>query len=107
MMEDIFIIVDVEENPSRLSREGGVVIYSLNHDYDDPQIFNELEFIDTTDLMSAPGWTGQSVYISNAHLVYTNLTGIYRLVITELQNGLFFVDFKWTKGRRSVEITKI
>lgn len=27
--------------------------------------------------------------------------------MTELTNGLFIVDFKWTKGRKSVEIIKI
>lgn len=82
MMEDLFIVVDVGENPGIMSREGGVIIYSLNHDYNTPEIFDELEFIDTMDLMAAPGWSGQTVYISNAHLVYTNMTGVYRLVIT-------------------------
>lgn len=29
---DIFILVDVDEEPSRMSREGGVLVYALNHD---------------------------------------------------------------------------
>ena len=33
MQEDLLILVDVDENPSKISREGGVLIYSLNHDH--------------------------------------------------------------------------
>ena len=32
---DIFMLADIDENPSRMSREGGVLIYSLNHDIND------------------------------------------------------------------------
>ena len=86
-----------------MSREGGVLIYSLNHDTSSPDIFNELEFIDTTDLTVAQGWThGDRIYIGNAHLIHTNESSTYRLAITELKNGVFFVDFKWVKGMRSV-----
>ena len=47
------------------------------------------------------------VLIGNAHLMYTNITDLYRLAITELRNGVFFVDFRWKKGMRSVEIINI
>ena len=107
-MEDIMILVDVDQNTSTSSvREGGVLIYALNHEVENPELFDELEFIDTMDLEAAPGWKNGPVYISNAHLIYTNITNTYRLVITEIFNGLFFVDFTWTKGRKSVEITSI
>lgn len=36
IMEDLFILVDVEENPGIMSREGGVIIYALNHDTFNP-----------------------------------------------------------------------
>jgi hypothetical protein len=72
---DLFIIVDVDEEPSKLSREGGVLIYALNHNINDPELFDELDFIDTNDLLAAQGWTyDDTVYIGNAHLVYTNLS---------------------------------
>jgi hypothetical protein len=29
------------------------------------------------------------------------------LILTELRNGFFVVDFRWTRGRKSVEILKI
>lgn len=32
---------------------------------------------------------------------------MYRLAITELRKGMFFVDFKWTRGRKSIEIVKV
>ena len=83
IQEDLFVLVDVGENPGELSREGGVIIYALNHETDDPELFDELEFIDTSDLMSASGWNSKNrVYISNAHLVYRNMSETYRLVIT-------------------------
>lgn len=40
-------------------------------------------------------------------MIWTNDTQTYRLVITELRSGLFIVDFKWARGRESVEIIKI
>lgn len=49
-----------------------MIIYSIQHNINDPELFDELEFIDTTDLAVAQGWNGGQVYISNAHLVYTN-----------------------------------
>ena len=30
------MLVDVDENPGEMSREGGVLIYALNHDPEDP-----------------------------------------------------------------------
>jgi hypothetical protein len=96
------IIVDVNEVPYSFDREGGVIIYAMNHDPYEPEIFDELEFIDSTDLSAANDWPGGPCFIANAHFAFTNLSSTYRLVITELRNGLFIVDFKWTKGRKSV-----
>lgn len=100
---DIFILVDVDEEPTRMNRQGGVLIYSLNHNINQPELFDELDIIDANDLLAAQGWTyGDQVYIGNAHLVWTNDSQVYRLAITELRNGLFFIDFKWRRGMREI-----
>lgn len=36
MQQDILIVVDVDEEPSKMSREGGVLVYCVNHDLSDP-----------------------------------------------------------------------
>jgi hypothetical protein len=102
VMEDLMIIVDVDENPWSFDREGGVIIYAMNHDPFEPEIFDELEFIDTNDLIAANDWPGGPCFIANAHFTFVNSTSSYRLVITELTSGFFVVDFKWVKGRKSV-----
>ena len=79
----------------------------MNHDPYEPEIFDQLEFIDSTDLAAANDWPGGPCYLANAHFAFTNETETYRLVITELRNGLFVVDFKYVKNRRSVEILKV
>ena len=102
VLGELVILVDVDENPFGLSREGGIVIYAMNHDPYEPEIFDELEFIDSTDLTAANDWPGGPCFIGNANFVWTNITDTYRLVITELRSGLFVVDFKYVKNRRSV-----
>ena len=42
MQGDLLMVVDVDENPSKMAREGGIIIYSLNHDINDREIFDEL-----------------------------------------------------------------
>lgn len=80
---------------------------AMNHDPFDPEMFDEIEVIETDDLEHAVNWVGGPVFIGNAEFVYTNDSSIYRLAITELRHGMFFVDFKWTKGRKSIEIIKV
>jgi len=36
VMEELMIIVDVDENPFDFDREGGVIIYAMNHDPFEP-----------------------------------------------------------------------
>lgn len=36
------MLADIDENPSRMSREGGIIIYALNHDIEDREIFDEM-----------------------------------------------------------------
>jgi hypothetical protein len=86
-----------------MNREGGDLIYALNHNINKPELFDELDIIDANDLLAAQGWTyGDQVYIGNAHLVWTNDSQVYRLAITELRNGLFFIDFKWRRGMKEI-----
>jgi hypothetical protein len=54
----------------------------MNHDPFEPEIFDELELIDTNDLEQATGWIGGPVFVANANLMFTNDSGLYRLVIT-------------------------
>ncbi len=102
MMEDLLILVDVDPNPWRLQREGGIIVMAMNHNPYDPEMFDEIEVIETDDLEHAVNWPGGPVYIGNAEIVFTNDSSLYRLAITELRKGMFFVDFKWSKGRKSI-----
>lgn len=38
----MLMLVDVDENPSTMSKEGGVFLYSINHDPMDPEVFDEI-----------------------------------------------------------------
>jgi hypothetical protein len=42
VMNDLMVIVDVDERPWTFDREGGVLIYAMNHDPFEPEIFDEL-----------------------------------------------------------------
>ena len=79
----------------------------MNHDPFEPEIFDELEIIDSSDLSAAHNWPGGQAYIGNADFGFTNDTDTYRLVMTELNGGFFVMDFKWVKGRKSVEILSL
>lgn len=107
VMDELMMVVDVNERPWSFDREGGVIIYAMNHDPFEPEIFDELEYINSDDLAAALHWPGGPCFIGNAHFSFTNISNTYRLVITELRNGFFVVDFRWTRGRKSVEILKV
>lgn len=83
------------------------MIMAMNHDPFDPEIFDLVEIIETDDLEHAVNWPGGPAHIGNAQLVFTNDSSIYRLAITETKHGLFFVDFRFTRGRQSIEIVKV
>jgi len=55
----------------------------------------------------AHGYKKDTVYIANAHLVFSNINNCYRLYITEVDNGLFVVDFTYQIGRREINIVII
>ncbi len=60
---------------------------------DQGEFLDELEVIDENDLLMAQGYTKTEAYIGNAHLIYSNANNCYRLYVTEIDNGLFVVDF--------------
>lgn len=40
IQEELMFIVDVDERPFSFDREGGVLIYAMNHDPNEPEIFD-------------------------------------------------------------------
>lgn len=40
VMEELMIVVDVDERPWAFDREGGIIIYAMNHDPYEPEIFD-------------------------------------------------------------------
>lgn len=40
IMEELMIIVDVDERPYSFDREGGILVYAMNHDPTEPEIFD-------------------------------------------------------------------
>jgi len=58
IMEDILVLVDVDENPEHMSREGGILIMAMNHDPWDPEMFDLVEVIESDDLAHAVNWPG-------------------------------------------------
>uniref|UniRef100_A0A1J3J7T5 Uncharacterized protein n=1 Tax=Noccaea caerulescens TaxID=107243 RepID=A0A1J3J7T5_NOCCA len=107
ILEELMFIVDVDERPFSFDREGGIIIYAMNHDPNEPEIFDEIEYINTDDLTVAADWPGGACFIGNAHFSFTNISDTYRLIITELRNGFFVLDFKWARGRKSIEILRV
>ena len=62
---------------------------------------------DSNDFLAAEGWTQDRAYISNSHIAWTNSTELYRLFITELDHGLFMIDFNWKPGYDEVNTLSI
>ena len=54
----------------------------MNHDPFEPEVFDEIEFINSDDLQAANDWPGGPCCIGNAHYSYTNQSDVYRLIIT-------------------------
>jgi hypothetical protein len=68
---------------------------------------DELEVIDDNDLIMAHGFDKDTAYIANSHLVYVAAQRCYRLYVTEVDNGLFVIDFTHELGRREINILTI
>lgn len=109
MFHELLFLTDVDDNVFLRQREGAIIIYTYNADINEPEFFDELEVIDSNDLIGAEGWDTKKtkVYIANSHIAFTNETGLYRLFITEVDNGLFVVDFKWLPGRDEITLLRV
>ena len=81
-------------------------MYRINHDPSEAEAFDELEVIDSNDFLDTHGWGQERAFLGNSHIVWTNDSSLYRLLVTELNTGLFVVDFKWTNNRDEIVITK-
>lgn len=86
---NILMIVDNEDNP--FVRSGGVFLYHINYDIDDPDFISLLDYIDYEDLQ-IQGFTG-TPYIGSAdmHQPFYEADHEYRLFLTETRTGAIFV----------------
>lgn len=86
---DILMIVDNDDDPFR--RAGGIYIYHLNFDFDDPDFISLLDYIDYEDLQ-IEGYQGVP-YIGSAdlHLPFFSSDTEYRLFVSEARTGAIFV----------------
>jgi hypothetical protein len=86
---DILMIVDNDDDPFR--RAGGIYLYHLNFDFDDPSFISFLDYIDYEDLQ-IEGYTGVP-FIGSAdlHLPFFSSETEYRLFISEARTGAIFV----------------
>lgn len=103
----LLLLTDVDREPWLRLREGGVILYGFNSEIDEPEFFDELEVFDSNDFLAADGWTQDKAYISNSHLAWTNSSDLYRLFITEVDHGLFLIDFNWVPGYDEVNTLHI
>ena len=103
---NLLFLTDADAEFHWVQREGGVIVYRINHNGDEVEAFDELEVLDSNDFMDTKGWNEEKAYIGNSHVVWTNDTSLYRLLVTEVRYGLFLVDFKWANGRDELTIVK-
>ncbi len=83
------MIVDNDDDP--FSRAGGIYLYHLNFDFDEPDFISFLDYIDYADLQME-GFTGVP-YIGSAdlHIPFFTSDTEYRLFVTEARTGAIFV----------------
>jgi hypothetical protein len=63
--------------------------------------------IDESDLMMASGYTKNKVEIGGSHLVFAVSNDCYRLYVTDIDEGLFIMDFTHEIGRREISIITV
>lgn len=102
LAHNIVAVVDVDPNPERRYRAGGVYLYAVSTSSAEELV--ELDYIDSNDFQDAHGWEYDTAYIANAHLVYDFFDDIYRLYLTESTHGLFIIDFKHTLESKEIQI---
>lgn len=88
MVDMILMLVDNEDNP--FLREGGVFLYHLDLNPDEPEQFALLDLIESDDLQ-IEGFTGPA-FITSADIHKVDLRGThYRLIMTEGRTGGIFI----------------
>jgi hypothetical protein len=93
--------------PEYRSFKGSVYLFSLELDYASGHEMESLEIIDENDLFMAQGFPKNKVEIGGSHLVYSAANNCYRLYVTEIDVGLFVLDFTHGVGRREINIVTI
>lgn len=94
------MVTDTSTFPQYHYEKGNIYLYALAFDQDSGDEFDELEIIGEADLLLAQGYYHSQVHIGNSHLTYSLANRAYRLYITEVDSGLFVVDFTYTVGQR-------
>lgn len=86
---DILMLVDNDDDP--FLRAGGIYLYHLNFNIDNPDFISFLDYIDYQDLQ-IEGFTGMA-YIGSAdlHRPFSSSQHEYRLFITDARSGSIFV----------------
>lgn len=100
MVDMIMMVVDNEDNP--FQRQGGVYLYHLDLDPEEPEQFALLDLIEADDLQIA-GFSGPA-FITYADFHRVDLRqGAYRLFMTEGRTGgIFIFTFELSADRQQV-----
>lgn len=96
----VLMIVDNEDNP--FLRQGGVYLYHLDLNPDEPEQFALLDLIESDDLQ-IEGFSGFA-FITSADMHKVDLRGThYRLVMTEGRTGgIFIFTFELSPNKQEV-----
>lgn len=94
------MLTDTSQYPEYKFEKGQVFLYALAFDKYSGEELEELEVIDENDFMGAHGYDKDEAYIGNSHLAFDPTNDVYRLYLTEVDSGLFVVDFTYKVGRR-------
>lgn len=107
VVHDVVMVVNQNPYPDYKLLKGSVFLYRVSVNPDTLDEFDFFDEIDGDDLKAAHGWTGDDVYIGNAHMTHSALTDTFRLYITEINNGFFIVDFTRHTWESEIHIISI
>ena len=102
----LLMLTDTSEYPEYRFDKGGVYLYYIGFDRFSGEEMEELEFIDENDFVNSHGYDKDYAYIANSHLVFDSINNVYRLYLTEIDSGLFVIDFTYKPGRFEINIVK-
>lgn len=55
-------------------------------------------------MFAAHGWDQEDAILGNSHLVYDSDDDAYRLYVTEVNHGLFVIEFNHTFGHNEIQV---